>query len=152
MVESLAGVPADGWNALVARAIPSPATSSCRALIDTGCASAPHAAGSRRSCCWKSDGKLAGAMPLFLKSHSYGEYVFDWAWADAYQRHGLRVLPEAAVRGAVHAGDRTAPARGRATPTARKLAAAALEMAREVSSLHVLFPPAAGSRAAAGPG
>ncbi|MCT7423362.1 GNAT family N-acetyltransferase, partial [Escherichia coli] len=32
---------------------------------------------------------LAAACPLYLKSHSYGEYVFDWAWADAYQRHGL---------------------------------------------------------------
>ena len=34
-------------------------------------------------------GRLAGAMALYIKPHSYGEYVFDWAWADAYQRHGL---------------------------------------------------------------
>ena len=32
----------------------------------------------------KEDALLVGAMPLFIKSHSYGEYVFDWAWADAY--------------------------------------------------------------------
>lgn len=44
-------------------------------------------------------GTLQGAMPLYLKSHSYGEYVFDWAWADAYQRHGLRYYPK--VLGAV---------------------------------------------------
>jgi hypothetical protein len=37
---------------------------------------------------------LAAACPLYLKSHSYGEYVFDWAWADAYQRHGLRYYPK----------------------------------------------------------
>ncbi|HEY0821886.1 MAG TPA: GNAT family N-acetyltransferase [Rhizobacter sp.] len=37
---------------------------------------------------------LVGACPLYLKSHSYGEYVFDWAWADAYQRHGLRYYPK----------------------------------------------------------
>ena len=40
-------------------------------------------------------GRLAGAMVLYIKPHSYGEYVFDWAWADAYQRHGLNYYPKA---------------------------------------------------------
>jgi uncharacterized protein len=39
-------------------------------------------------------GELLGAVALYLKQHSYGEYVFDWAWADAYQRHGLRYYPK----------------------------------------------------------
>jgi predicted N-acyltransferase len=39
-------------------------------------------------------GALHGAAALYLKSHSYGEYVFDWAWADAYQRHGLPYYPK----------------------------------------------------------
>ena len=38
--------------------------------------------------------ELVAACPLYLKDHSYGEYVFDWAWADAYQRHGLRYYPK----------------------------------------------------------
>ncbi len=38
--------------------------------------------------------QLVGACALYLKDHSYGEYVFDWAWADAYQRHGLRYYPK----------------------------------------------------------
>ncbi len=38
--------------------------------------------------------KLIGALPLYIKSHSYGEYVFDWAWADAYQRSGLDYYPK----------------------------------------------------------
>ena len=42
----------------------------------------------------KEGGALAGAMPLYLKSHSYGEYVFDWGWADAYYRHGLEYYPK----------------------------------------------------------
>ncbi len=37
---------------------------------------------------------LLAACPVYLKDHSYGEYVFDWAWADAYQRHGLRYYPK----------------------------------------------------------
>jgi len=39
-------------------------------------------------------GTLLGACALYLKNHSYGEYVFDWAWADAYQRHGLAYYPK----------------------------------------------------------
>ncbi len=38
--------------------------------------------------------ELHAACPLYLKHHSYGEYVFDWAWADAYHRHGLRYYPK----------------------------------------------------------
>jgi uncharacterized protein len=42
----------------------------------------------------ETDGRLQAACALYLKAHSYGEYVFDWAWADAYQRHGLRYYPK----------------------------------------------------------
>lgn len=38
--------------------------------------------------------QLVGAMPLYLKNHSYGEYVFDWAWAEAYARNGLQYYPK----------------------------------------------------------
>lgn len=37
---------------------------------------------------------LIAAMPLYIKHHSYGEYVFDWAWADAYRRNGLAYYPK----------------------------------------------------------
>ncbi|MDE2276676.1 MAG: N-acetyltransferase [Burkholderiales bacterium] len=42
----------------------------------------------------ETGGTLQAAAALYLKSHSYGEYVFDWAWADAYRRHGLRYYPK----------------------------------------------------------
>ncbi len=42
----------------------------------------------------KQNNRLVGAMPLYLKNHSYGEYVFDWAWADAYQRSGFNYYPK----------------------------------------------------------
>ena len=41
-----------------------------------------------------SGDELIAACPLYVKDHSYGEYVFDWAWADAYHRHGLRYYPK----------------------------------------------------------
>ena len=140
VVESLAGVPAADWNAL-AQGDPFVSHEFLSALIETGCASA------RRG--WRPqilllerDGRLAAAMPLFLKSHSYGEYVFDWAWADAYQRHGLEYYPKllCAVPFTPVTGPRLLAARD---AERGKLAAAALELAKEVSSLHVLFPTAA---------
>ncbi len=42
-------------------------------------------------------GELAAVMPLYLKSHSYGEYVFDWSWADAYHRAGMKYYPKLVV-------------------------------------------------------
>lgn len=45
---------------------------------------------------WRG-GELQAAAPLYLKSHSRGEYVFDWAWADAYERHGLAYYPKGLV-------------------------------------------------------
>jgi predicted N-acyltransferase len=41
-----------------------------------------------------NDPSIIGVMPLFIKGHSYGEYVFDWSWAEAYQRHGMQYYPK----------------------------------------------------------
>jgi predicted N-acyltransferase len=46
---------------------------------------------------WDPQDKLAAACALYLKDHSYGEYVFDWAWANAYAEHGLAYYPKAVV-------------------------------------------------------
>ncbi|WP_255440232.1 GNAT family N-acetyltransferase [Caenimonas sedimenti] len=45
---------------------------------------------------WQGD-SLQAACPLYAKAHSYGEYVFDWAWANAYEQHGLRYYPKGVV-------------------------------------------------------
>ena len=45
---------------------------------------------------WRGE-TLAAGCPLYLKEHSYGEYVFDWAWANAYAQHGLAYYPKALV-------------------------------------------------------
>ena len=88
----------------------------------------------------ESAGALQAATPLYLKSHSYGEYVFDWAWADAYRRHGLRYYPK--LLGAVP----FTPVPGtRLMATSSlwrdRLVSALGAMARQsgVSSAHVLF-------------
>jgi len=140
VVESLAGVSAAEWNGL-AQGDPFVSHEFLSALIDTGCASA-RSGWQPQIVLLEKDQQLTGAMPLFIKSHSYGEYVFDWAWADAYQRHGLEYYPKLLC--AVPFTPVTGPRLLAASDADRgKLAAAALAMAKEVSSLHVLFPPAA---------
>jgi len=139
--DSIGAISAAEWNRLAADD-PLLRHEFLHALHETGCASAktgwaPHYLILRES------GRFVGAMPLYLKSHSYGEYVFDWAWADAYQRNGLAYYPK--LLGAVPftpvSGSRfmteTADQRG-------LLINAALQLAREsdVSSLHCLYPTA----------
>src|SRR5262245_1447160 len=134
MVDSLAGVEPAEWNALAGRQ-PFVRHEFLSALIETGCA-APAAGWAPRFLLVRRAGALVGAMPLFAKSHSYGEYVFDWAWADAHERHGVEYYPKflcavpfTPVRGARLLG-----------PDKHTLLEAALELSRDASSLHVLFP------------
>src|SRR5688572_361294 len=67
-----------------------------RALEDSGSIDASSRPTGRRRSGWTSvyllaelDGRLVGAVPAFVKTHSYGEYIFDWGWANAAQRAGL---------------------------------------------------------------
>ena len=134
VVESLDGVDPQEWNAL-AGGQPFVRHEFLSALIDTGCAAAqsgwlPQFLLRHRA------GALAGAMPLFAKSHSYGEYVFDWAWADAHERHGVEYYPK------LLCAVPFTPVRGQRILGEDKqvLIEAALQLARGTSSLHVLFP------------
>ena len=85
--------------------------------------------------------QLVGAMPLYLKSHSYGEYVFDWAWADAYQRSGMDYYPK--LLSAIPFSPITSSRLLSQQPAVQLLMIKALEnMLRQnqLSSAHVLFP------------
>ncbi|MVW77575.1 GNAT family N-acetyltransferase [Bordetella sp. 02P26C-1] len=139
VVHTLSQVDASAWNAL-AGAKPFLRHEFLSALHETGCATAETG--------WTPvylllhrDAHLAGAVPLYLKSHSRGEYVFDYAWADAYERHGLRYYPKLVsaipftpVSGARllahNDADRALLARG----------LIALGRQFGLSSVHVLFP------------
>lgn len=98
-------------------------------------------------------GELAAACPLYVKSHSYGEYVFDWAWANAYEEHGLRYYPKAliAVPYTPVPGPRLL-ARDDAARQALMREVLAFCRKRKLSSLHLLFAddPAVAASAQAG--
>ena len=89
----------------------------------------------------KQGNQLIGAMPLYLKSHSYGEYVFDWAWADAYQRSGLDYYPK--LLSAIPFSPITSARLLTSNIDVQLLMIEALENAlqsNQLSSAHVLFP------------
>lgn len=89
-------------------------------------------------------GHLAGAIPLYLKSHSYGEYVFDHGWAQAYENAGGRYYPklQVAVPFTPVTGPRILLRPDAPGDTAGRLIAALITAARthDISSIHVTFP------------
>ena len=91
-----------------------------------------------------AEGEVAGVMPLYLKSHSRGEYVFDWAWADAYERAGGRYYPKllCAAPFTPATGPRLMLRPGAEEATRKVLLAGALRLCEQAgaSSLHVNFP------------
>ena len=90
---SINDIPAREWEQLAGCTNPFLRYEFFQALEASGCTS--EATGwSPSHLVFKSDDKIVGLAPAFLKSHSMGEYVFDWAWADAYQRHGLAYYPK----------------------------------------------------------
>jgi len=88
---------------------------------------------------WRA-GELQAACALYLKDHSYGEYVFDWAWANAYEQHGLSYYPKAVIA-APFTPVPGARLLARDAAARQALLDAVLSWCREekLSSLHVLF-------------
>ncbi|TXD62998.1 N-acetyltransferase [Ralstonia sp. TCR112] len=149
LVTDLRDIGRDAWDALLAlqpEATPFLRFDFLHALHESGSASPDTGWSPQYLTLWQDgpDGEvLAAAVPLYVKGHSYGEYVFDWAWANAYAQHGLEYYPKwlsavpfTPVQGArLLARDATARA---------ALVDTMLAVARqsELSSLHVLFPTA----------
>ncbi len=88
----------------------------------------------------KKQGVLVGTMPLFLKMHSYGEYVFDWSWADAHERHQISYYPKllAAIPFTPISGPRLLTADDEVRQLMVKVMAQQMRQ-HGLSSAHVLF-------------
>jgi len=145
IVSDLSEVGQASWDALVrTQAAPTPFLSYAflHALHASGSASPETGWQPQFLLLFDERDVLAAALPLYVKGHSYGEYVFDWAWADAYQRHGLDYYPKllSAIPFTPVAGSRLL-ARDAAARAALVDVLRATQQATEVSSTHVLFPP-----------
>jgi uncharacterized protein len=93
---SPATLDAQAWNALLqSQAAPTPFLSfEYLAAMHDSASAVAESGWAPQFLTLELNGELHGAVALYLKSHSYGEYVFDWAWADAYRHHGLRYYPK----------------------------------------------------------
>ncbi|CAN4268109.1 Peptidogalycan biosysnthesis/recognition [Methylophilaceae bacterium] len=139
IITSINDIVASDWDALtdgtplISHAFLSALENS--ASIGQGTGWMPH------SLIFKQNNQLVGAMPLYLKSHSYGEYVFDWAWADAYQRSGLDYYPK--LLSAIPFSPITSSRLLSHQPEVQLLMIKALENVlreNQLSSAHILFP------------
>jgi predicted N-acyltransferase len=144
VIDDLATIGDASWNALIAksgRGNPFLRYEFLHALHVTGCAATRSGWEVQYLTVWHGE-QLAGAVPLYRKHHSYGEYVFDWAWASAYQQNGIDYYPKwlAAVPFTPVPGARLI---AHDSHTRAVLAKSLLSHARNsgLSSLHVLFAP-----------
>ncbi len=142
IIEDLAEIPAADWDVL-AGDDPFLSHAYLYALQASGCTTAQFGWQAQFITLWQ-DGRLLGAMPLYLKMNSYGEHVFDFAWAQAYQQHGLSYYPKlvCTVPFSPVTGARFLVAPGADANEVRgRLLRGALELAKDadVSSLHCLF-------------
>ncbi|WP_180683989.1 GNAT family N-acetyltransferase [Tepidicella baoligensis] len=138
-------IEAGAWNTLLQA---QPMGGACGPFMRHEYLAALHASGSaipstgwhpRWLTLWR-DEALCAAAPLYAKDHSYGEYVFDWAWAQAHEAHGLAYYPKGLV--AVPFTPVPGPRLLARDATARHaLQVELLAQAERVgwSSLHVLF-------------
>lgn len=136
---AMEAVSAGDWNALVGDDHPFLRHEFLHALEASGSVSPATGWVPHHQTLWQGE-SLVGVMPLYHKRHSFGEYVFDWAWADAWERAGGRYYPKAltAIPYTPAPGPRLALAAGVDPRAAREALASAWEEG-ELSSWHLLF-------------
>src|SRR5581483_10098606 len=139
-LDSASALPAEVWNRFFPADYPFTRHEFLAALETHGCATATTGWTPCHAVMEDASGDLAGLAPLYLKAHSYGEFVFDFSWAEASQRIGRRYYPK--LLNAVPFTPATGPRLGARDELARGALAAALpQVARgnKLSSAHALF-------------
>ena len=94
VINQVKDIPLDDWNRVSGTAHPFLRHEFLSALETQGCVGETHGWWPHHIVAYEADYTLAGIVPLYLKNNSYGEFVFDWAWADAYQRAGIPYYPK----------------------------------------------------------
>jgi uncharacterized protein len=146
LLRSITEVEASEWNALVGSAAqPFLRHEFLLSLEEAGCTTPKTGWTPEHAIARDSEGRLVGAVPLYRKAHSRGEFVFDFSWANAYTQHGLRYYPKllSAVPFTPVSGARllVAPtADAHALRTALIRAVGEHARGERLSSWHVLFP------------
>lgn len=152
ILTSISGIDSQLWDQMVGGDnTPFMRYAFLHALEKQGCAAAEFGWFPQHQLIRDQNGNLLGAMPMYAKNNSYGEFVFDWAWADAYQRSGLPYYPKLVVavpytpvsgpRILVNSTQLQQSNDSTLDITAQLIQAAISHAkAQDFSSLHVLFP------------
>ncbi len=143
ILASINDIPAHEWNALAGDSWPFLRHEFLATAESSGCVSAATGWKPRHIIVRDRRGRACAAMPLYEKSHSWGEFVFDWAWAQAYHRLGIDYYPKlvSAIPFTPAPCRKILLADNRNTGLARELVDAALQLAADgnCSSLHLQF-------------
>lgn len=143
-VPSIHEIAAEDWNACAGEDDPFISHAFLACLEDSGSVGARAGWTPRHLVARDTNDRVIACVPAYLKTHSYGEYVFDWSWAEAYERAGGRYYPklQVAVPFTPIAGSRLLIRNGASAATADVLATALVRFAERlgVSSVHVTFP------------
>jgi len=144
IVENIADIPADTWEKLAGDDNPFVSHQFLHALEETGCAKNEAGWLPQHIVVEETNGDIVAAAPMYLKSHSQGEYVFDHGWAHAWERAGGRYYPKMQVAAPFSpvTGPRLLAGTGPDSDDARLTLLRALETVcqkLEVSSVHVTF-------------
>ena len=141
--DSISSLAREDWDALAGDEYPFLKHAFLDLAERTGSVS-PDAGWTPRHLTLQDGGKLRAAMPLYEKTHSWGEFVFDWAWARAYEQAGLDYYPKlvSAVPFTPAPSTRILRADNNDSEAVHLLLSAATRLATETncSSVHVLFP------------
>ncbi|HZH27452.1 MAG TPA: GNAT family N-acetyltransferase [Azospirillaceae bacterium] len=144
LVPNIDKVAADDWDACAGADNPFVSHAFLKALEETGCVGGRTGWTPTHMVAEGPDGRVIGVVPLYLKQHSFGEYVFDHGWANAYESAGGTYYPklQSAVPFTPVPGPRLLVRPGAPEETADMLAAGIEAAARQmgVSSAHVTFP------------
>ncbi|HZD24630.1 MAG TPA: GNAT family N-acetyltransferase [Alphaproteobacteria bacterium] len=144
IVQSIAEIPAAEWDACAGTVNPFVSHAFLLSLEESGCVGRRSGWGPVHLVVEDRAGGLAGCAPLYLKSHSRGEYIFDYGWADAYERAGGRYYPKllSAVPFTPATGPRLLTRPGPEAPRHRReLAAALIAVAEQldIATVNVNF-------------
>lgn len=144
VMPGIGAIDAAAWDACAGEDNPFLSHAFLKALEDSGSCRAATGWQPQHLALEAPDGSVMGAVPLYLKNHSYGEYVFDHAWANAYERAGGSYYPklQAAVPFTPVTGPRLLLRPNAPDGAAQALVAAMEQLAlrHQVSSVHVTFP------------
>src|SRR3984893_7338357 len=137
-------IPAVAWDACAGDVNPTVSHAFLNAMEESGSTTTRTGWTPQHLSLAAPDGEITGVVPLYAKTHSYGEYIFDYGWADAYERAGGRYYPKllSASPFTPVPGPRLMLRAGAPAEIRAHLIAAMIELAkrRRISSLHVNFP------------